>query len=95
MKQVLFVRLLGTDLWISCFGTELPIVGENRERWDTMCRFTHHIRRALIIMISGSRKCCFVVQSNLYGDVGFGNATIVCSVCFMKNKNVFEKEKCD
>ena len=29
--------------------------------------------------------------SHLYPNTRFGNATIVCSICFMKNKRVFEK----
>ena len=54
-------------------------------------RFTHPFWRALIIKISGSRKYCFVVRSLRYRQSPFGRATIVCSICFMKNQNVFEK----
>ena len=58
-----------------------------------MSSFTHHLRRALVIKLSGSRKSHFVARSILYRCGEFGNATIVCSVCFTEKKNEFEKEE--
>ena len=56
-----------------------------------MSRFTHPFWRALIFKISGDRKCHSVARANLYRDTRFGNAAIVCSICFIKIKYVFEK----
>ena len=47
-----------------------------------MCYFTHHLRQALFIEISGSHKYHFII----YLDAQFENATIVCSVCSIEKK---------
>ena len=49
------------------------IIRETRERSRSqMSRFTHPLRQALFFNVSLCRKC-FVVWSNLYPDVHFGN----------------------
>ena len=36
---------------------------------------------------------CSMIKSYLHWEARFGNATIICYICFMKNKNVSAKEE--